>query len=106
MSAPNGSQQRQQQMTRRAVWKERASRVLTRLRDLPPPVKYGFWLTLLVLALLLAGCATNSAQSSFTPANPAPPPTTLSERSETFSSSAQRLIQTWRSRLIELTQKP
>lgn len=106
MSAPNGSQQRQQQMTMRAAWKERASRVLTRLRDLPPPVKYGFWLTLLVLALLLAGCATSSAPSSFTPANPAPPPTTLSERSETFSSSALRNISEWRKKLIELTQRP
>jgi predicted small lipoprotein YifL len=63
-------------------------------------------LILLVLVASLAGCGTTSAPSSFTPRNPEPPPTTLSERSVPWSQSAAQLLLKWRKQLIGLTASP
>lgn len=87
-------------------WSERVSRALMKLADWPEPAKLAFALTLIVLAVSLAGCATTSAPSSEPARNPSPPPTTLSESSETFSSRALRNISEWRKKLIELLPRP
>lgn len=62
-------------------------------------------LMLALLVLLLTACAATSSPSSFTPSNPLPPPTSLSERSETFSSHAQKNISAWRQKLMLLIPK-
>jgi hypothetical protein len=98
-------QHKPRQIERRCVWKEHANRVWTTLSGLPHPAKVAFVLMLLVLAASLTGCAATSTPSSEPARNPSPPPTTLSERSETFSSSAQRHISEWRKRLTELLPK-
>jgi predicted small lipoprotein YifL len=77
-----------------------------RLAELPPPARFALLLILLVLVASLAGCGTTSAPSSFTPRNPEPPPTTLSERSVPWSQSAAQLLSKWRKQLIGLTASP
>lgn len=94
MSLPSGSYLWPPRMRRHAAWSARAKAVRTKLRELPPPVKLACGLTLLVLMTLLAGCATPSPP--VTPSsNPARP--TLSEPlpEESYSSKAQRLIDSW-----------
>lgn len=103
---PNGQPPRHRRTPRLERWSNAASVVLTKLRALPPPVRLGFVLMLIVLAGLLAGCATTSTPSSVPARIPSPPPPTLSERSETYSSSAARNISEWQKRLTELLPKP
>lgn len=102
----NGLPQRPRQIQKRGVLSGLVKALQTLREPWLLPVRLALLLMLLVLAGSLAACATTSAPSDFTPANPSVPPTTLSERSETFSSHAQRNISEWRKRLIELIPKP
>jgi hypothetical protein len=101
----NGKLRPRRQTSSFGVLSNVAKIALMKLQSWEPPVKLAFALTLLVLLGLLAGCATTSTPSDFTPRNPEPPPTSLSESSETFSSLAQKNISAWRKLLIEITQK-
>jgi hypothetical protein len=76
-----------------------------KLAELPQVVKLASVLTLIVLAALLAGCATPSSPPSEGARNPLPPPTTLPASSETFSSRAARNISEWQKKLTELLPK-
>lgn len=78
----------------------------TTLSELPPPVRHAIALTLLVLLASVTGCAATSTPSEFTPKNPSPPPSTLTERSQSWSSSAQQLLSKWRQMLTEAATKP
>ena len=92
--------------TRLERWKTLARGALTKLQDSGPLEKLASALMLLVLLWLLVGCGTTLPPSVVTPKNPEPPPTTLSERSQTYSESASLLIQSWRQKLIGLIPKP
>jgi hypothetical protein len=100
MNAWNGRLELPPLIKKRNVWKERARGMWTRLQELPPPARVALLLLLIVLATSLAGCGTTSAPSSFTPRNPEPPPTTLSERSVPWSQSAAQLLSKWRAMLM------
>jgi hypothetical protein len=78
---------------------------LTKLQSWPPPVRLGFVLLLLVLVGMLTACAAPSVPSSVIPRNPEPPPTTLSERSQTYSEAASESIKAWQKKLTELLPK-
>ena len=69
----------------------------TRLLLLEPPVKLAFGLTLLVLAMLLSGCATQSPPSVVLK-NPQPPQLSEPIPSESYLSKAERLIESWLNR--------
>jgi len=90
----------------REGWSKSGRMLLMRRLALLRNVRRVFVPTLFGLALSLAGCATTSTPSSEPARIPSPPPTTLSERSETFSSLAQRNISEWRKKLTELLPKP
>ena len=62
-------------------------------------------LMLAMLALSLAGCGTLSTPPSVLPEIPTIPPTTLSERSVSFSEAARLNISSWQKRLTELLPK-
>ena len=68
-------------------------------------VRIGCVLMLLVLALMLTGCAATSAPSSEPARNPSPPPTRLSPSPPNYSQRAASDIQTWRQKLTEQTSK-
>lgn len=89
-----------------ARWANCAKIAWTKLQSLPPPVKGAFWLTLLVLVLMLTACATTSLPSSEPARIPSPPPTRLSESSPDYLQLARTTISEWRKRLQELTAKP
>ena len=105
MYEPNGWQQQRPPIKRPARLKTLVRDVRTRLADLPPPVRLGFVLLLLVLAVMLTACAAPSVPSSATPRIPEPPPTTLSERSQTYLEDASLNIKAWQSKLTELLPK-
>jgi hypothetical protein len=77
----------------------------TKLQELPPPVNVALWLTLLVLAVCLSGCATTSMPSSEPARNPSPPPSRLSPQPPNYSQRAAADIQSWRAKLTELISK-
>lgn len=94
------------EIRRRYVWSARVNHALTRLRELPPPVRLAFVLLLIVLAASLAGCATRPTSPSESPRNPEPPPSRLAERSETWSDSVARDLQKWQQMLTSPEAKP
>lgn len=98
MSGWNGGRPPLPQTKTPAAWSGRARAAWTMLRELPPPVRMAFGLLLMVLAGLLAGCATNSPPS-LPAANPAQPRLSEPLPSESYSDSARRLIESWRSAL-------
>jgi hypothetical protein len=98
MSEPNGSYLWLPPTKKPAAWSKRVSAAWTTLRALPPPVRLGFVLTLIVLAGLLAGCAHNSPASQAA-AIPAPPRLSQPLPSETYSGSAAKKLDDWRQRL-------
>ena len=65
-----------------------------RLREIPLPVRLGFWLTLLVLVTALLGCATPSAPDVL-PRNPQPPQLSEPIPSESYLQQVLRLIESW-----------
>jgi len=91
---------------KREGWSKSGRMLLMGRVDSLRNVRRVFVPTLLGLAMSLAGCATTSMPSSEPARIPSPPPTTLSERSETFSSLAQRNISEWRKKLTGLLPKP
>jgi hypothetical protein len=90
----NGRLQQPQRIPKRGGWSNRANLVLMKLLEVPLPVRLAFWLTLLVLVTLLAGCATQSPPDAW-PKNPQPPQLTEPIPTESYSSKAQRLIESW-----------
>jgi hypothetical protein len=101
LSASNGLPPWLLPMKRPAGWSERARAALTRLLNLPPPVRLACVLMLLVLVTLCAGCATSSPASA--PAvNPAPPKLSEPLPSASYSDSARKLIETWRNALTDM----
>ena len=91
-------------------WYKKLMNVLSigwmKLQEWPQPVRYALGLTLIMLALSLAGCATPSMPSSVQHKNPSPPPTTLSEQPQSYLESARNDISQWQKRLTELLPKP
>jgi hypothetical protein len=77
----------------------------TKLQGLPPPAKGALWLTLLVLAACLSGCATTSMPSSEPARNPSAPPSRLSPQPPNYSQRAASDTQSWRQKLTELISK-
>ena len=102
----NGTNLSLEQTPKRDRSSNSASAALMKLKSLPPPVRLGLWLTLLVLAASLAGCATTSAPSSFTPRNPSPPQPSQSQPSVPYSSSAAVNINHWRKLLTDTLAMP
>jgi hypothetical protein len=76
-----------------------ASVMLIKLRELPPPARIGLGLTLLMLVLALMGCAAPSAPAEW-PKNPPPPVLSEPMPTESYSSKAFQLIESWRKRVI------
>ena len=101
MSELNGLPPRPWPTKKRVAWSARVNRALTTLGALPLPAKYAFWLTLLVLLLLAAGCATPS--HNVTPsANPAPPRLSEPIPTEGYSSKVQKLFEDWLKRVTDM----
>lgn len=86
---------------KRAAWSSFASEVLMRLLEVPYPVRLGFLLTLLVLVTALAGCATPSPPDAW-PKNPQPPQLSEPIPTESYSSKALRLIESWLQRATDM----
>lgn len=101
----NGMSPLPRQIKKRSAWSVLGNRLLMLHIMLPPPVRLAFVLMLIVLVGSLLGCATTSTPSSEPARNPSIPPSTLSEHSQTFSSSAAANIQAWRKKLTELLPK-
>lgn len=101
----NGTQLKQWLQKMLADWSNAAKAWRTKQGPLLPRERLLYALMLAALVLSLVACGTTSAPSDFTPRNPLPPQTTLSESSETFSSLAQKNISAWRSKLMQLTAK-
>lgn len=97
----NGQLQSPRRMQRLGVWSRRGKALRILLGDLPPPVRLAFALMLIVLAGLLAGCATTSTPSSEPARNPSMPPPSQSQPSATYSSSAAEAIKSWRKLLTD-----
>lgn len=106
MYEPNGLPPWLLPIKRRGAWSALGNRLRMLLGDLPPPVRIGCVLLLLVLAASLMGCATTSAPPTNMPSNPEPPPSALPPQPPNYSQSAREAISTWRKRLIEQTAKP
>lgn len=85
---------------RPAVWSalDRTLRILP--LALPQSVRLGFVLTLAALALLLTACATPSGTPTEHAKNPPPPQLSEPLPSESYLNKAQRLIESWRNRVI------
>lgn len=92
--------------TRLERWSAVGRTVRTKLADLPPPVRQALLVMLLVLATLLAGCGTPQTPPSELPRNPAPPPSRLEPRSESWSTSVARDLERWRQMLTSPEAKP
>jgi hypothetical protein len=105
MYGTNGLWQWLKQTLTPANWKRSASRGWTKLQELPWGELLFYGAMLSVLVWLLTGCATPSTPSDVTPRNPEPPPTTLSEHSQTYSEAARLNIEAWQKKLIELLPK-
>jgi len=90
----NGTPPRRQLWRTLAAWRRCASRAWTRLAEQPPPARLACALMLLVLVTLCAGCATSSPPETW-PSNPQAPRLSEPLPSESYSSQAQRLIESW-----------
>jgi hypothetical protein len=86
----------QPQTQKPVVLRTRGNRPLTWLLDLPLSVRVGSLLTLLVLVLLLVGCATPSTMPTESARNPQPPQLSEPLPSESYLQQAQKLIESWR----------
>jgi hypothetical protein len=106
MYGQNGPLRSVKRTSKLAIWREFAKDARMNLLLLPPPVRLAIVLTLIALLAVCAGCGTTSTPPDTMPRNPEPPPTRLSPRSESYSSSAAKLLEQWRAKLIELTTKP
>ena len=102
----NGKQLLRRQTSTLGRWKAVASLLLMRLAGLPPPLRIGTVLLLLVLALSLMGCATPSAPSSEPAKNPAMPPASMSQPSVPYLEAARANILTWRKQLRDTLGMP
>ena len=100
MSETNGQSPLQPPTKKPAGWSERGKALQTWLLDLPQPVRIASLLTLLVLALLLVGCATPSTTPTESARNPQPPQLSEPLPSESYLHKAQKLIESWHSNVI------
>lgn len=105
MSKTNGQWLRRKLTLTLESWRHFVNQGWTKLVELPwgELLLYGLMLTGLVLAL--QGCTALSTASDITPRNPEPPPTTLSESSQTYSEAARLNIEAWQKKLTELLPK-
>lgn len=102
----NGWPQRPVQIQKRGVLKGLAKALQTLREPWLHPVRVGLLLTLLVLAVSLLGCATTSAPSDFTPANPSMPQPSQSQPSVPYLTTAQESILRWRKQLQDTLVTP
>ena len=103
--AKNGSHQLPQQTPTHESSNSNASDGLKRHKALRLAEAALLMLMLAMLALSLAGCGTLSTPPSEPPRNPTIPPTTLSERSVSYSEAARLNTLLWQKRLTELLPK-
>jgi hypothetical protein len=106
MSDLNGRPLSPRRIPKRANWSNAGRVVLTKLLEVPLPVRLAFWLTLLVLTGLLAGCAGLSTPPSETPRNPSLPPPQQSQPTEPYLSRVLRNIELWDKRLRDTLPTP
>lgn len=101
-SAPNGSQLRQRQMKRHAVWSGRVNRLLMLLELCPQPARVALLLIALVCAASLAGCGTLSTPPSEQPRNPSLPQASTAIPAESYSSKVESFLQRSRELLMRI----
>jgi hypothetical protein len=94
-SLPNGNYLLPPRTRRAVALRGRVKARLTKLAELPQVVKLASVLTLIVLAALLAGCATPSSPPSEGARNPLPPQIREPLPTESYLQRAQKLIESW-----------
>lgn len=98
MYETNGRPLLPRQIPKRGGWSKRARAMLMQLLEVPYPVRLACLLTLLVLVMLLAGCATQSPPDAL-PKNPQPPQLSEPIPTSSYSSKVQKLFESWLQRV-------